>query len=122
MGHMADTFTPQVTESWEYAILQADEGLIAKINDLDVEGWHFVSVIAADSGQRNVFAAIVRRAIDPLPPHPAGTPAGWYPDPSDRYDVRYWNGWAWTHSVGTEGHQQRDAPTRRLPTPGLVQR
>src|SRR6476646_4551604 len=27
------------------------------------------------------------------------TPAGWYPDPSGRYEMRYWDGLAWTEHV-----------------------
>jgi Protein of unknown function (DUF2510) len=118
---MAVTDTAQGTrvEAWEYAIFQGNKDIIATVNDLDVEGWHLVNIIsAADRG----FAAIVRRAIDPLPPLSPGTPPGWYPDPSPRpHEVRFWNGMAWTHNVGRGSEHGRDAPTRRPPTPGLTQ-
>ena len=38
------------------------------------------------------------------------TPANWYPDPSKRYELRYWNGSAWTAHVATGGVQSTDEP------------
>ena len=37
-------------------------------------------------------------------------PANWYPDPSKRYELRYWNGSAWTEHVATGGVQSVDPP------------
>lgn len=37
-------------------------------------------------------------------------PANWYPDPSKRYELRYWNGSAWTSHVATGGVQSTDEP------------
>lgn len=37
-------------------------------------------------------------------------PANWYPDPSKRYELRYWNGSAWTEHVATGGVQSTDQP------------
>jgi hypothetical protein len=37
-------------------------------------------------------------------------PANWYPDPSKRYELRYWNGTAWTEHVATGGVQSTDQP------------
>jgi Protein of unknown function (DUF2510) len=36
------------------------------------------------------------------------TPAGWQPDPTGRYQYRYWDGAAWSDHVSTQGSQQRD--------------
>jgi hypothetical protein len=44
---------------------------------------------------------------------PASTPAvpaGWYTDPSGRYELRYWNGDEWTEHVARNGQQYTDAP------------
>jgi hypothetical protein len=42
---------------------------------------------------------------------PAGaTPAGWYHDPSGRYEVRYWDGAQWTEHVARSGQQYKDPP------------
>ncbi|MEO6470049.1 MAG: DUF4870 domain-containing protein [Acidimicrobiia bacterium] len=38
------------------------------------------------------------------------TPAGWYPDPFGRYQVRYWDGEAWTANASTNGISAVDAP------------
>lgn len=39
------------------------------------------------------------------------TPAGWYPDPSGRFEMRYWDGNAWTEYVSRQGVQYTDPPT-----------
>jgi hypothetical protein len=38
------------------------------------------------------------------------TPAGWYPDPSGRFEMRYWDGTAWTEHVARGGQQYTDPP------------
>jgi Protein of unknown function (DUF2510) len=62
---------------------------------------------------------------DPTPdPTPAATPepvaavaaaapavpAGWYADPSGRFELRYWDGAAWTEHVARGGQQFTDPP------------
>ncbi len=37
-------------------------------------------------------------------------PANWYKDPSGRFELRYWNGSAWTEHVSTGGAQSIDPP------------
>lgn len=37
-------------------------------------------------------------------------PANWYKDPSGRFELRYWNGTAWTEHVSTGGSQSVDPP------------
>ena len=37
-----------------------------------------------------------------------GSPAGWHPDPSRRFELRYWDGSRWTQHVSTAGRQQVD--------------
>ena len=37
-------------------------------------------------------------------------PAAWYKDPSGRYELRYWNGTAWTEHVARDGRQFTDPP------------
>jgi hypothetical protein len=47
-------------------------------------------------------------------PEPAvvTTPAGWYPDPSGRYELRYWDSSQWTEHVARQGQQFTDPPVR----------
>jgi hypothetical protein len=40
----------------------------------------------------------------------AAAPAGWYADPSSRYELRYWDGSAWTEHVSRAGQQFTDPP------------
>ncbi len=50
-------------------------------------------------------------ASAPVNPAPVvTTPAGWYPDPSGRFEMRYWDGTAWTEHVSRAGQQFTDPP------------
>lgn len=42
-------------------------------------------------------------------PAPA-VPSGWYADPAVRFELRYWDGNAWTEHVSRAGQQFTDAP------------
>ena len=45
-------------------------------------------------------------------------PANWYPDPSGRHEMRYWDGQQWTEHVSTGGRQSVDAsPVAAGPVP-----
>ena len=48
-------------------------------------------------------------AAEPAPVESA-VPAGWYADPSGRYELRYWDGSAWTEHVSRAGQQFTDPP------------
>ena len=37
-------------------------------------------------------------------------PAGWYADPAGRFELRYWDGSAWTEHVSRAGQQYTDPP------------
>ena len=39
-----------------------------------------------------------------------GAPAGWYADPSGRFEMRYWDGGQWTEHVSRAGQQFTDPP------------
>jgi len=39
-----------------------------------------------------------------------GTPAGWYDDPEQPGQQRYWDGTAWTEHVSRQGQQFTDPP------------
>lgn len=40
----------------------------------------------------------------------APTPPGWYPDPTQRFEHRYWDGARWTEHVQRAGQQTMDVP------------
>jgi len=44
-----------------------------------------------------------------------GAPANWYPDPTGRFEYRYWDGALWTEDVATAGQQSRDPLTPPAP-------
>ena len=43
-------------------------------------------------------------------PATPSVPAGWYADPAGRYELRYWDGSAWTEHVSRAGQQYTDPP------------
>jgi hypothetical protein len=59
-------------------------------------------------------SAAVEAAVTPIETVAAAavtsTPAGWYPDPSGRFEMRYWDGSAWTEHVARGGQQYTDPP------------
>ena len=46
----------------------------------------------------------------PAPAASDAVPAGWYPDPSGRFELRYWDGSRWTEHVSRAGQQYTDPP------------
>ena len=62
----------------------------------------------------NAASAVVEAAVTPIeaaaPAAVTSTPAGWYPDPSGRFEMRYWDGSAWTEHVARGGQQYTDPP------------
>lgn len=40
----------------------------------------------------------------------SAAPAGWYADPSSRFELRYWDGTQWTEHVSRAGQQYTDPP------------
>jgi hypothetical protein len=68
-----------------------------------------VADLAAQVGADDIAAdqaveAAVEAAVE------SSVPAGWYADPSGRYELRYWDGSAWTEHVSRAGQQFTDPP------------
>ncbi len=55
-------------------------------------------------------AAEEPEADEPAAVDESAVPAGWYADPSGRYELRYWDGSAWTEHVSRAGQQYTDPP------------
>ena len=75
--------------------------------------------MTADQLKANVAASSAAGSAVTTAAHVASTtatgatpnvPADWYKDPSGRFELRYWNGTAWTEHVATGGTQSTDAP------------
>lgn len=113
--------------TFEYSYVQVGANgarqLVELLNDLSAEGWGLVTVTNNDrTVGANSLTALIKRPIDPLPAPPNGAPE-WYPDPSGRFDRRFWNGHTWTFQVTRDSDKSthRDPPTSRPPTPDLTQ-
>ena len=111
----------------EYSYVQVGSNgvrkLVEVLNDLATDGWQLVTMDDVDrSLGANSLTAVVRRVIEPLPLPPA-LDEEWYPDPSGRWDKRFWNGRAWTYHVARVADEtiHRDAPTALPPTDQLTQ-
>ena len=57
------------------------------------------------------MAPISTPAYQPAGAATPAVPAGWYADPAGRFDLRYWDGGAWTEHVSRAGQQYTDSPT-----------
>jgi Protein of unknown function (DUF2510) len=68
------------------------------------------AVAAAAVAAPAVVAAAAPTAPAVAPAAVVTTPAGWYPDPSGRFEMRYWDGTAWSEHVSRQGQQYTDPP------------
>ncbi len=103
------------------------EALAAELTKKSAEGWEVVSIVPTFDGRYCAFlrrpttaatataatatatittATATTTAIAPSTP----VPAGWYADPSGRYELRYWNRTEWTDHVARSGQQFTDPP------------
>jgi hypothetical protein len=57
-----------------------------------------------------VAEPVVEPVDEPAPVSEPAVPAGWYADPSRRFELRYWDGAAWTEHVSRAGQQFTDPP------------
>lgn len=103
---------------WEYVHIEASSldapELVKALNDAGVRGWELVSVAGSDRVGMDAVLAVLKRPIDPFDP-PEDPVEGWKPDPSGRFEGRYWDGEVWTMRTTTAGQDHRDPPTRRTP-------
>lgn len=57
-------------------------------------------------------------AVAPVAPAAAGPPAGWHPDPTRRFELRYWDGVQWSEHVATNAGWRGTDPVAGVPGPG----
>jgi hypothetical protein len=82
------------------------EDLAAQIHEPEIA----VAEPVAEVAPAYVPAAVVEPAVAEPAPVESTVPAGWYADPSGRYELRYWDGAAWTEHVSRAGQQFTDPP------------
>jgi hypothetical protein len=69
-----------------------------------------VSAPEADTAQTDTSSVETDPAASAAESSVPEVPANWYKDPSGRFELRYWNGTAWTEHVATGGRQSVDPP------------
>jgi hypothetical protein len=67
-------------------------------------GWGTSDSSGSWGGAQQTAAAPVAQ------PQTPAVPAGWYADPAGRFELRYWDGGAWTEHVSRAGQQYTDPP------------
>ena len=106
------------------------EALAAELTKKSAEGWEVVDIVTTFDGR---YCAFLRRptqntssnstaqsqVTSPVTAHvtvtettssSAAAPAAWYADPSNRFELRYWDGSEWTEHVARGGQQFTDPP------------
>ena len=101
------------------------EALATELTKKSAEGWEVVNIVPTFDGRYCAFlrrptnSAVPSSAVvsDPSTPvastataSSAAAPAAWYPDPSKRFELRYWDGAEWTEHVARGGQQFTDLP------------
>lgn len=75
---------------------EASAATAATSDSSDGEGWGMKESSVPEAAESGASAATA--------------PAGWYADPSRRFELRYWNGTKWTEHVSRGGQQSTDPP------------
>ena len=97
------------------------EALAVELTKKSAEGWEVVNIVPTFDGR---YCTFLRRPISATsttlntPTTTANSttttttaaPAAWYPDPSTRFELRYWDGTEWTEHVARGGQQFTDQP------------
>jgi len=103
------------------------EALAVELTKKSTEGWEVVNIVPTFDGR---YCAFLRRPINSTVPisgiasnssspvtstastssATATATAAWYPDPSKRFELRYWDGAEWTEHVARGGQQFTDQP------------
>jgi hypothetical protein len=107
LGASADTTAPA-----------AESGGSSPAADTGGTGWASGSDTAAaastgsgwDSGTTSESTTSWSGSAQQAPTPTPSVPAGWYADPAGRFELRYWDGTAWTEHVSRGGQQFTDPP------------
>ena len=107
------------------------EALAVELTKKSADGWEVVNIVPTFDGR---YCAFLRRPTSASTSSTTATstpfqataqattqimataasssaaPAAWYPDPSKRFELRYWDGSEWTEHVARGGQQFTDQP------------
>lgn len=91
----------------EAAPVAAAAAAVASTAAAEPAGWAAAPESPAPAPAAAPAPAPAPAAVAPATP---SIPADWYADPSGRFELRYWNGTAWTEHVARAGQQYTDPP------------
>ena len=102
------------------------ESLATELTKKSAKGWEVVDIVTTFDGR---YCAFLRRptqgatssshvaspvntqiTVTETTSSNAAAPAAWYADPSNRFELRYWDGSEWTEHVARGGQQFTDPP------------
>jgi len=113
-------YDPSLLDCWEYSDIAVDltslKAVTDALNELGAQGWEVISTTAFSSVSANKLLVLAkRRLLSPAPPEDPA--AGWYDDPTGRFDKRYWDGRFWSAHVGNSCPKslEKDPPTMLRP-------
>ena len=104
------------------------EALAVELSKKSADGWEVVIIVPtfdgrycaflrrpttaslASSESANNSSSFAATAAVTTSATSAAAPAAWYPDPSKRFELRYWDGAEWTEHVARGGQQFTDQP------------
>jgi len=102
---------------FEYAALHpfnaSPESLAAELTRRSAEGWEVVSITTTPEGRYCAFMRRSTTASSTASSSPSSSNASSLNPASagfGRYELRYWNGTAWTEHVARDGRQFTDPP------------
>jgi len=114
----------------EYAALTSTDpaDLARQMTERSAQGWEILHIVTSGTNITAFArrAAVTAQVASPTVSTPvvtsavntsvassvgdAAAPANWYADPAGRFELRYWNGSAWTEHVSRNGQQSVDPP------------
>jgi len=106
------------------------EALAAELTKKSAEGWEVVDIVTTFDGRYCAFlrrpsqaaasssttstpaaaAVTAQVTVTETTSSSAVAPSAWYADPSNRFELRYWDGSEWTEHVARGGQQFTDPP------------
>ena len=113
-GDTAGTASASSTSSWD----TAGAGAATASTPSEPAGWGTApestsTTSTPSAGGWGATTATTATTTTPTTPATSTTPsvpAGWYNDPAGRFELRYWDGSAWTEHVSRGGQQFMDPP------------
>ncbi len=95
-------------------LLVTDTSSVATPTDSSAAGWGATGAPTSGgwgSETTGSWGGAQQAAAPPVAqPQTPAVPAGWYADPAGRFELRYWDGGAWTEHVSRAGQQYTDPP------------